>query len=168
MGVLETGLVDWRCDDCGQEVRGRTGYIHVSKVDIGLFEVYQRNFVDEMKRNSVTILGDDLPEVDEDEPCTDCGEVHPQMVFVNADFLLNNAPPPLVPWQVHHKKCDPDLTADDFFIYIEQVDTWSALLRASVSIVGDAPFLKHTNWTDFVYRITEATNTERASHDNEH
>lgn len=140
-------VIKWVCDGCGEPVLPKTGYIHVSKVDIGVLEINMQAWQEKVMLSAKVeeIRGDDI---DEDLPI--------KLVIFDPKDIFDNPMPEPVRWQCHHRDCDPEPETDDFFLPIRFIDTYVKLLR-NVTVITRAPWLHLTNWSEFLYTIT---NTE--------
>lgn len=142
-------LIEWTCDGCGGRVRGSQGYLHISKVEIGLFEIAHEEWerkLQEMAHARAHELVEELG--------IELEDVGLPFVVLTPDMLEDNPHPPPVRWQVHHRKCDPNVEGDDFFLLVEDVPTFKKLLRASVDNIMCAPWIDVTNWHEFIMSIT--------------
>jgi hypothetical protein len=118
--------IDWRCDSCRGVVENGTGYIHIAYPDVFRRREERENWDRE----------------------------HDQTV-VNARDLWNSDKPPLVKWQVHHRRCDPNSNAGDYWFGIERCRTWK-MLNGWTAHLLEKSWLSSTNWREFIVSMPSA------------
>jgi hypothetical protein len=123
--VSGTDEIHWCCDGCGRPVTGDTGYLRVSYASIARHQ-------------------DRLGAASADRSSWAPREI--RVTPASEIPLLVRAR-----WQVHHRSCDPDVDADDYWYAIGRVDTRTKLLQRSAHLFGKKWFAD-TDWPELVRR----------------
>lgn len=121
----------WTCDACAQPVHGDEGYIHVDDYAARqVVEAREQDRRDRYERAKTDPIG---------------------AYFYSLTELRSL--PQSVPWQVHHRACDPRPDTDDYWFAVERAATHADLLHWTAHLMGKN-WLSGTAWDDFIRKAS--------------
>jgi len=110
----------WTCDECGRPIRDGDGWVTIGYADIRAYRVAAADWERRHPRGDgwrILSLGE------------------------YEDF------PNPVRWHVWHRRCDPDITSEDYFIDIDRIRTVAQLLEWSSHLM-EKTWFANTTWKD--------------------
>jgi hypothetical protein len=124
--------IEWLCHTCKKPVANGKGYVHVH--DNACSEVRQARRAwkkDLREKQKKSELG--------------------SWEAISLDDLMKL--PDRVPWEVHHRKCDPNPGRPGYWIGVERIRTYAQMLNWTAHLMS-RNWLKDTNWRELISRKT--------------
>ena len=121
--TTKTELLVWTCEACGAPIADESGYIHVNRRAIDRVGLAHNEWE---KANRAA---------------ADPGKL----------VALGGLPalPGSAHWQAHHRACDPDPGADDYWFDVARARTHAELLTWTAHLMGKDWF-EHTAWGSLI------------------
>lgn len=117
----------WICDVCQEPIEDDRGYITLSYADLGRY------------RRGVKAFDERI------------AEKYPGPLKCYPISELLHHYPELAHWRVLHRKCDPNLQSDDYWISVERIRTAAELVHWCAHMLGKN-WIQDTTWTEILHQ----------------
>ena len=121
--TTKTDLLVWTCEACDEPIADEDGYVHVNRCtarQVGLAH-------DEVEKARAA--------------------AGPRKLVEGCRWPL--ALPDRARWQIHHRACDPEPEADDYWFDVGRARTHAKLLSWTAHLMGKVWF-EHTDWGSLI------------------